>query len=471
MEMLHSILFLTLVLFPTIWTKQHSRAIKDRPLIALEEWSLRHLMLAFKKLSDQDKIRTNLCLIIDGVNGVISPCRASIPHSFPNPIPDPKIFCQAINTFPTFGSNHNPNSSNGSFVVKEPLRLNSENEFQITIFADLHYGEEENGWGIDQDVNSSRVIRDVISHEKSDLAIFNGDLITGENTFLENSTRYMDKWASIYGNHDTQYNLSREALFLADSKYSLSYTRHSPPGIDGVTNYYLPIYPSLNSKSSPNAQNPETPLAILYFFDSQGGAPFQAPSTPNPIPDYVTPSIVSWFLTTRSYLSSKYGDGIPSLAFVHIPPSSFLELQSEVLTDPDVSLPNYPGLNADLPLAAEGDGVQDIPFKRALVSTKGLHSVHSGHDHGDAWCGDWPVNGTAPGREEGKGPFLCFGKHSGYGGYGNWNRGARILKLGFGKEGEMDVETWIRMEGGGVVQRVKLNETYGVNLYPIDDGE
>jgi hypothetical protein len=30
-------------------------------------------------------------------------------------------------------------------------------------------------------------------------------------------------WASTYGNHDSQFNLSREALFQEENKYSLSY--------------------------------------------------------------------------------------------------------------------------------------------------------------------------------------------------------------------------------------------------------
>jgi hypothetical protein len=40
-----------------------------------------------------------------------------------------------------------------------------------------------------------------------------------------------------------------------------------------------------------------------------------------------------------------------------------------------------------------------------------------------------------------------------------------------GGEGEMKVDTWVRMEGGKVVQRVELNETYGIDVYPIEDGE
>lgn len=66
-------------------------------------------------------------------------------------------------------------------------------------------------------------------------------------------------------------------------------------------------------------------------------------------------------------------------------------------------------------------------------------------------------------------PHVCFCKHTGYGGYGNWNRGSRILKLT--SDDGVEVETWVRMENGEIVQRVSLNETYGSDIYPLDDGE
>ena len=53
-----------------------------------------------------------------------------------------------------------------------------------------------------------------------------------------------------------------EELFKEEDKYSLSYTQHSPTGIPGVTNYYLPLY-------SQKEDCDGTPIAILWFFDSQ----------------------------------------------------------------------------------------------------------------------------------------------------------------------------------------------------------
>lgn len=51
------------------------------------------------------------------------------------------------------------------------LRLNDESKFRIAVFSDLHYGEEENGWGIDQDVKSTRVMETVLNHENPDLVV------------------------------------------------------------------------------------------------------------------------------------------------------------------------------------------------------------------------------------------------------------------------------------------------------------
>jgi hypothetical protein len=219
------------------------------------------------------------------------------------------------------------------------------------------------------------------------------------------------RWSSTYGNHDSQFNLSREALFKEEYKYFLSYTQHSPVGIPGITNYYLPLYAQEKDCNG-------TPIAILWFFDSQGGAEFQAPAGSQNIPNWVEPSIAGWFLAEQAMLKKKWGKSLPSLAFVHIPPTAFLTVQNNLLANAGEESIHFPGLNDDVPLAAEGDGMQNVPFMQALVNTPGLHSVFSGHDHGDSWCANWPnVAGVV---NNGCTPHLCFCKHTGYGGYGNW---------------------------------------------------
>jgi hypothetical protein len=119
----------------------------------------------------------------------------------------------------------------------------------------------------------------VLDAESPQLVVLNGDLITGENTLLPNSTHYVDKivqplvernlaWASTYGNHDSNYNLSRQGIFEREHRYPNSLTQSMVPGSNaGVSNYFLEVFSSDVRKT--------TPEVILWFFDSRGGNEFQ----------------------------------------------------------------------------------------------------------------------------------------------------------------------------------------------------
>jgi hypothetical protein len=181
-----------------------------------------------------------------------------------------------------------------------PLRFTKRGTFQISVFEDLHYGEgrsnsqrdtgvvsgitettlaEELDWGPEQDVKTEKVINAILDVESPQLVVLNGDLITGENTFSSNSSLYLDEivrplvqrglpWASTYGNHDSDFNLSREAILERERRYLGSRTGRmvfSPNA--GVTNYYLPVFSS-------DVNDPK-PMLILWFFDSRGGSHYQ----------------------------------------------------------------------------------------------------------------------------------------------------------------------------------------------------
>lgn len=351
--------------------------------------------------------------------------------------------------------------------AKPQLHLNGL-KFKLAVFSDLHFGENEESFGIAQDVNSTQLMQYVLDLEKPDFAVLNGDLITGENTFAKNSSKYVDKivkplvdreipWASTYGNHDTSPTLSRQSILKEEQKYDLALTQGGPPDkTDGISNYQLEIYPD------PTWFNDGKPVGLLHFFDSRGTI-----GTKEENPNWVSARTASWFRSSSAASRQEYGE-LPSLAFAHIPMRAFVDLQSSHKAN--VSGPHYPGLNADKPLAQQGNGTESEPFMQALLDTPGLHSVYSGHDHGDSWCGRWP-NSTLPGDTASR-PFLCFCKHSGFGGYGEWNRGVRIveLDLDFYRPGHIEVKTWVRMQQGTIVTAVQLNETYGQNKYPTADG-
>ncbi|TKA25886.1 hypothetical protein B0A50_05641 [Salinomyces thailandicus] len=370
----------------------------------------------------------------------------------------------------------------GHGCVETPLRFTSDGTFQISIFEDLHFGENAwDEWGPQQDIDSVTVMNEILDAESQQLVVLNGDLITGENTFTSNSTLYVDQivgplaergltWASTYGNHDSDFNLSRYDILGRERLYRNARTSQMVFGNDsGVSNYYLPVYPS-NGGSEPSL--------LLWFFDSRGGFHYQQTDANGDKigqPNWVDQTVVDWFQQTNAALVDQYNRTIPSLAFVHIPVNASQALQTSRGIDPN----HEPGINDDYPLAAQAQGWcpngttgtgsacsyggQDLPFTQALTSTPGLIALFSGHDHGDTWCYKW--NSTLPGTTvAGNGLNLCFGQHSGYGGYGTWTRGSRQVLL---TEGLLEqVETWIRLETGGVVGRVTLNETYGVDRYP-----
>lgn len=305
----------------------------------------------------------------------------------------------------------------------------------------------------------------IISTEKPQLAVLNGDLITGENTYLENSTAYFDQivqplvkhslpWASTYGNHDSDFNLSRSALYDKEKDYSLSLTLPVPFDEEaGITNYYLPIYPSDSSSN--------VPALILWFLDSRGGRKFHTSGTTadSGIPSVVDERVITWFRETSTRIMANYNTIIPSLAFFHIPPSSMLNLQNQGV-DPE----SEPGINDDVPLDAQKG---DEAFVSAITTTPGLLGTFSGHDHGNDWCYRWNGKRVHLGLSN-MGLFHCFGRHTGYGGYGAWMRGSRQILL---REDSLlqYIETWIRLEDQTVSGNVMLNETYGSDKYPIVD--
>lgn len=300
-----------------------------------------------------------------------------------------------------------------------PLRFTAAGTFQISIFEDLHFGENYwDSWGPQQDVNSVRVLNEVLDRENPQLVVLNGDLITGENAFRDNSTAVIHQiaaplvqrnlsWASTYGNHDSQFNLSRAQILATEHEYPNARTTNMfPDNTFGVTNYYLPVYGA--------ADDPTTapPKLLLWFFDSRGGFLYNTTNatTGQQVgqPDWVAAEVAAWFTTTHAALTAQHnGTAIPSLAFVHIPVNASRALQS-VGVDPQ----RQPGINDDVPLAAQAQGWcadgrndgscayggQDVPFMRALTSTPRLLALFSGHDHGDTWCYKWNAE-SLPGAE------------------------------------------------------------------------
>ncbi|KAF9446424.1 Metallo-dependent phosphatase [Macrolepiota fuliginosa MF-IS2] len=343
---------------------------------------------------------------------------------------------------------------------KPRLVFRDDGTFKITVFSDLHYGENPwDWWGPVQDSNSTRVMKRVLKDETPDYVVINGDLITGENTFKENSTTLIDEivaplnavkvpFSSTHGNHDNQVNITHAEEITRERQVApLSYTRFSPPGIGGpggAGNYWVPVI-TLD----------DAPSLILWFFDSRGGVD----QTGKPGQDWVDESVARWLELETKTMDAVWGPGEQrsALAFVHIPPHYIQPVQSTITPEKN------PGLNADT-LGGPGSGSvqstfdpneqdKDGPFWDSVnANVKNLFAVISGHDHGNEWCA----------REPTKNVVFCFDKHSGYGGYGDpsWGYGVRNIVFHPAK-GKPKVESWIRLEEGETRAHVWLDDNLG----------
>ncbi|KAF2661986.1 Metallo-dependent phosphatase [Lophiostoma macrostomum CBS 122681] len=374
------------------------------------------------------------------------------------------------------------------------LRFGFDRQLKITIFEDLHFGEDLWPDGKSNDPRSIKLMNDVLDWEPTDLAVLNGDLLTCEAAQLSsNYTQYIDRivqplvdrdipWASTYGNHDRSSGCSARALLEREKTYNLgdkkrSWTESSVPGEDdqvGSSNYYIPIY----SSGGGNAKL----VMLLWFFDSRAGGAFDQTTADGKdvaLEDFVAPEVVGWFGATKNAIFNQYGRQIPSLAFVHIPIQASTGLQ-DLRREGKA---NAPGIDAEAighqANTCDNSGncfynSKDSPFMRALVETEGLLAIFSGHDHAVDWCMKWsndqPLAATDPAT--GNGLNVCFGRRSGFGGYDKrFAKGARKIVVHEDDIERSVAETWVRLEDGNISGSITLNTTYGADVYPAAPGQ
>ena len=336
------------------------------------------------------------------------------------------------------------------------LRAGAAPPFRVAQLADLHFGEAPSlAWGPEQDRNSSRVMRSVFAAEGAlDLAVYSGDQITGNNV-VDNATDVMREvfaeavragvpFATLFGNHDDapldpprgvrgaarprrlSTTTRRELLAFELTTYP-ALSRTCGNGASGGPAAALPAQcPAGATPSVSNhyvlVPNASTPLAVIYMLDSGGGS----------FAETLLPAATAWLAATAAGLAAAFGRTLPSLVFVHIPSPEYA-----------AAFPGAPGACSGL----ADDGITPTVGENDLVAVLraagGARAVFTGHDHGNAWCCALGGGAAAP-------LHLCYGRHTGYGGYGDWARGARILELDANATapGGVGVRSYVRMEDG-----------------------
>ena len=299
--------------------------------------------------------------------------------------------------------------------------------FRIMQIADIHLGEAEyKAWGPEQDrktwVALDRLVK-AEGAENIDVLILSGDQLTGNNVFA-NATAYYKilaqklsvygiPFAMIFGNHDDapfEYEgadgqihkitakTSRRQLVDALGSFDLSLTRAGPSDVFGVSNYWLDVW--LNDSDVGSR---------IAFFDSGGGS----------LEQQVNTSQLDWFIETNSR------NDLPVVVFSHIPTSEFFF--------------------DDTCQGDKNEGVATLSYDAGFIDTlqaaKNVHFVGVGHMHGNDYCCPLANQSIL---------HLCFGRHSGYGGYGRWERGARIYELSVTNKSRFSWMSYVRMESGQI---------------------
>ncbi|XP_022155927.1 probable inactive purple acid phosphatase 16 isoform X2 [Momordica charantia] len=338
--------------------------------------------------------------------------------------------------------------------------------FKIAVFADLHFGEEAwSDWGPIQDANSTVVISTVLHDENPDLVVYLGDVITANNIATPNAaTFYWEMalspakargipWATVFGNHDDapfswplqwfssagiphqqkycrlgsagggrgcEFRGTRRLELMKNEveNNSLSRSRSGPTDLwPTISNYYLQISPSDGLELSP--------VINLYFLDSGGGS----------YPEVISSSQVEWFRRTAQQIN-PYSE-VAEIVFWHIPSGAYEEVAPYSL----IEEPCVGSINKEKVAAQQAEfGIMTLLQQRPSVK-----AVFVGHNHGLDWC--------CPHKSKNK-LWLCFARHSGYGGYGDWPRGARIIQI---THKPFSLKSWIRMEDGQLHSQVILS--------------
>ncbi|MBA0857842.1 hypothetical protein Goshw_018051 [Gossypium schwendimanii] len=370
-------------------------------------------------------------------------------------------------------------ASSDRHTPENHIRTRAGAPFKVALFADLHFGENAwTDWGPKQDVNSIKVMSSVLDTETpeatylTDFVVYLGDVVTANNIPIANASLYWDQaisptrsrgipWASVFGNHDDApfewpmewfaasgipqlvcpvlnsgkqlddqnefplifYTMkpnnfrgtSRLELMKNEMDYNvLSLSKSGPQDLwPGISNYVLQVL---------SKEKPHTPLVYLYFLDSGGGT----------YPEVISTAQADWFKRISEEINPD--SRVPELIFWHIPSKAYKKVAPKFR----IHKPCVGSINKEKVAAQEAEmGIMKILVKRPSVK-----AVFVGHNHGLDWC--CPYGQL----------WLCFARHTGYGGYGNWARGSRILEI---NERPFSISSWIRMEDGSVHSEVILS--------------
>ncbi|WP_152395284.1 metallophosphoesterase family protein [Paenibacillus guangzhouensis] len=303
------------------------------------------------------------------------------------------------------------------------LQFREDRTFKIVQFTDIHIQRRDA-----KDEQTCALIGQIVDAEQPDLVVFTGDVIEAHHCgdhqleSFQMAVQVVEErqvpWTVVFGNHDTEVNITREQLMAHAMKNPNCLAVPGPASIAGVGNYCLEVL---------NAQG--TPAALLYHLDSG------SVSTVAHVDGYgwIDRSQIAWYeQESRAYTAKNGGTPLPALAFFHIPLQEYVTAWEQGDT--------------------VGDRFEQVCCPRintglfaAMVEMGDVMGTFVGHDHTNDYI-------STLHRIQ-----LCYGRKTGYNSYSRegFLKGARVIQL---EEGSREFKTWMRLEDGSVIVQEATTE-------------
>lgn len=296
---------------------------------------------------------------------------------------------------------------------KAKLIFNQKGEFKIVQFTDTHI--ELNA---KKNLEVYSTIEKVIAAEKPDLIVLTGDIVTEDNPqeAYKRLVSIFEKakipWAMVFGNHDSEHNLSRNELasFLEELPFCLN---DNDSISTGFSNFILPVFCNENK-----------PAAQLYFMDSNEY------STLEPVVEgwgwFKHEQIGRYRQQSKMLTESNTGKPFPALAFFHIPLPEYSAAWNNRI-NPPIGVKNEDECSPEI----------NTGMFAAMLESGDVMGTFAGHDHINDYIGVQYGIALAYGRIT-----KTMGAPS------DPKAGGRVIVL---KEGERKFVTWIREANGSKV--------------------
>jgi len=310
-------------------------------------------------------------------------------------------------------------SVNASQTTDEKLMFNQDGTFKIIQVADL----QDNTNPVKQ---TNEYIREIAKDEKPDLFILTGDNISdsvargftkahSEKKVRKAIDAFMSVFeeigvpvAIVFGNHDAEGLVSKEEQMAIYQEYDCCIAIDEGESLYGCGTYNLPVYSS----------DRERVVYNLWMFDSNmyddvnGGY------------DHVHEDQIEWYVKTSNELKAQNdGQPVPSMVFQHIIVNEIFDALEEVekqkgaVKDDNGKYFVLPegakGTLREIPCPGEVDSLQ---FEK-MVEQGDVKAMFFGHDHKN----DFEISH--------EGIDIVNTPTSGFGSYGDDNRGVRVITL------------------------------------------